>query len=462
MNIQEKLKEVLIVGAGPAGLAAANVLARKANVTLIEQGNSVEKRTCPSPKKCIKCGNCPMSNGVGGAGCFSDGKFVYETILGNRQVGSNLSEVIGSEEEIKYIIRAKLFFQYYFGHDIEYPSKEKLSQAQEISRRAAVNDMNYIFSCQNHIGTDKLPAVIKRIQDELTSKGVNIVTNERVETISGNCVRTNKNFYQTDAVILAPGRKGADWLESILKQNDVPIDYRAVDIGFRIETDAKIIENLANIARDIKLSFRLPWNGDLIRTFCACPNGVVTRETYEKGFNLVNGASDSQKASENSNFSLLMSIPLTHRVNCNTYADHIAMTFHDAGADKPVVQRYGDLKSKRRSQETKSPEWRIQPTLRDVLYGDVGIAMPYRIVIGLMEGIERLSAPGLMPGLNQASTLLYAPEMKRNGLKIKTDEYLQTPKKGLYIAGDGPGCSRGIVGAAASGILAAEGILRDN
>jgi uncharacterized FAD-dependent dehydrogenase len=263
-------------------------------------------------------------------------------------------------------------------------------------------------------------------------------------------------------LIIAPGRSGSSWFEEQLKLNDIEYDYRAIDIGFRIETDAEILKKLTNVARDPKLIFRVPWNGDLIRTFCVCPNGIVTRESYEdQGYNLVNGASNSKSISKNSNFALLLSVPLSHKANGNSYGESIAKLFFKSGTNKPVLQRLGDLHNNRRSKEEKVSEWRIQPTLKDVHVGDVGFGMPYRIQTGLLWAIKKLDESGLMKGLNQSSTLIYAPEIKRYGLKIKTNEYLETTMKKVYVAGDGSGFSRGIVGAAASGILAAEGILKN-
>lgn len=459
-------KKVVIVGAGPAGLGAAYALAGKADVTLIEQGKSARDRRCPNREKCIHCnkkgGLCDKGEGVGGAGSFSDGKFIFETVTGDREVGSNLWEYVGSRQREREVISSgRKFFQEYGVVPIEF-NEEKMNSAKEVEKTARQNDIGYILSSQAHIGTDRLPQLIDNIEQDLISKGVKIVTREKILDFNLNEVVSEKGTHSYEHLILTSGRKGADWLERVLKKNDIDFNYREVDIGFRVETDAAVLKSLCDISRDVKLSLRVPGNGDLVRTFCVCPNGFVGRETYERaGFNLVNGEShsDPAKQSENSNFALLVSIPLTHRANCNSYADSIAKTFYWAGTDQPVVQRLGELKADRRSRIERLPEFRVKPTLDDVYFGDVGLAMPYRVVRSLMYGIEKLSSPGLMTGLNQYSTLLYAPEMKRNGLKVTADEYLRV-KENISVAGDGPGITRGIVAAAASGILAAEGILR--
>jgi len=475
------VKKVIIIGAGPAGLGAAYRLAGKSGleVMVFEQGKKVMERKCPSPNKCVHCnrgeGICDQSEGVAGAGAFSDGKFMAETILGFREVGSNMIEYVGTRENERYwMLQGKEFFQK-FGVEFSNPGKELLARAKNIYNLAGKNGMDYLFSSQAHIGTDKLPELMKKIEDHILHNGVEIKTREAVKGFDSSKVYTSKGEYEYDRIILAPGRKGADWLEQVLKSNNLQVDYRAVDIGFRVETDACVLEELCSISRDVKLSFRKPGNGDLIRTFCVCPNGKVTRETYEKkGFNLVNGASDSDPAKQtnNTNFALLVSVPLTDRVNCNNFADSIAKTIHLSGGDQVVGQRFGELVDlDRRSKYEKLHESRIEPTLKDVYIGDVGIGMPYRIVKSLIYGIGRLSgneeickhkftAPPLMPGLDQFDTWVYAPEMKRNGLKIKADDCLRINDK-ISIAGDGAGVTRGIVPAAASGILAADGILKD-
>ena len=457
-------KRIIIIGAGPAGLAAAYKLTEKRDVEiiLIDQGKRVMQRKCPDSEKCIKCKNCDKTHGVGGAGCFSDGKFIFETLIGNREVGSNLSEVVGIKGERFYMSEARKMFEYYLGKKLKIPDKNIIERAKRVYEIAGQNDMDYLFALQTHIGTDQLPPFIEKIEKNLMKKGVKIIANEKIIRFDGGLVYSEKNKYRYDFLIIAPGRSGATWMEEKLKENKMEYDYRAIDVGFRIETDAEVLKRLVEICRDVKLSFRIPWNGDLVRTFCVCPNGIVTRETYEKQeFNLVNGASDSKALSKNTNFALLMSIPLTHKANCNSFGESIAKLFYKSGKDKPVLQRLGDLQNNRRSKEEKIIEWRIKPTLKDVHVGDVGFGMPYRIQNGLLWAIKKLDESGLMKGLNQPSTLIYAPEIKRYGLKIITDKFLQTTMKNVYVAGDGSGFSRGIGGAMASGILAAEGILKE-
>ena len=456
-------KKAIIIGAGPAGLAAACTLAGKKDleVTLIDQGREVMKRHCPSPKKCIKCKLCGKSSGVGGAGAYADGKFNFETIIGKREVGTNLHEIIGRSKERDYLKKAEL---HYVGYGLEIPKipTENLLKAENIWDLADKKDIDYIFARQTHVGTDKLPEFIDKIEKDLIRRGVNIITLEKIASFDPSMIHSEKSSSDYDFLIVAPGRKGAVWLEDQLQANKIGYGYRAVDIGFRMETSSRMLKHLTDVARDVKFEMMVPAHGYLVRTFCVCPNGVVTRETYEdSGFNLVNGASDSKELSENTNFALLASVPLTDNANCNHYGDAIARVYRESGIDKPVLQQLGDIKRESRSRAGKTYEWRVQPTLADVHIGDVGLGMVATIQSKLLEAIKMLSAPGLMDGLNNDSTLIYAPEIKRNGLDVRTDGYCRTSIPQIRVAGDGSGKSRSIVGAAASGILAAEGILND-
>jgi len=236
----------------------------------------------------------------------------------------------------------------------------------------------------------------------------------------------------------------------------------------RIETDSNVLKHLTDIERDVKLEFRHP-NGDLIRTFCVCPYGAVSTDVRKPewgglDFCLVNGASSSERLSDNTNFALLVRMPLRDNGDNAAWGRRIAQTYKEAGVNRIVMQRMGDLKNERSSKPGKIQEWRIKPTLDPSLYmpGDVRIGMPARIMDDLRYGLKRLSVPGLLEGLDQDSTLLYGPEIKMHGNQIATDEYLQSvsmPR--FYVGGDGSGMTRGIGGAWSSGIRAAEGILRE-
>ncbi|MGB9623205.1 MAG: NAD(P)/FAD-dependent oxidoreductase, partial [Candidatus Bathyarchaeia archaeon] len=192
--------------------------------------------------------------------------------------------------------------------------------------------------------------------------------------------------------------------------------------------------------------------------FCTCPRGFVVREAYGEGLFGVNGYSMRDTGSSNVNFALLTKVGLTEPLeNTMEYGRRIAQLSNTIGGGRPLLQRLGDLRAHRRSTWERIKKSYVEPTLRDVTPGDISMAYPSRIVKNVLESLEILDT--VIPGVNSESTLIYAPEIKFYAMRIQTDNHLRTRISNLYVAGDGAGISRGIVGAAATGIIAARSIL---
>ena len=100
----------------------------------------------------------------------------------------------------------------------------------------------------------------------------------------------------------------------------------------------------------------------------------------------------------------------------------------------------------------------VRPSLKDVTPGDISMALPHRIVVNILEGLEKLDT--VMPGINSGSTLLYAPEVKLRSSKVALTPTMETTLKNVYAAGDAAGVSGSITGAAATGIMAARGMMK--
>jgi len=210
-----------------------------------------------------------------------------------------------------------------------------------------------------------------------------------------------------------------------------------------------------------------PTHQDRTRTFCTNPGGRV-RVEMRNGYRLVNGDALKKRKTPNTNFAILNTVSMTEPVQDTTEMGRKVMEFANfwGGGDSLVVQRWGDLTQGRRSRaETFSSALlgydKMTPTLPlgpGVTPGDISYAYPGRIVDNLRETLLLLSR--VIPGVAHPSTTVYVPEIKFYDTKYATDRYLETNVPNLFVAGDGVGKSRGIVGAALNGILAAEGILR--
>ncbi|MGC9310258.1 MAG: NAD(P)/FAD-dependent oxidoreductase [Candidatus Aenigmatarchaeota archaeon] len=451
-------KKVIIVGAGPAGLFAANELAGKCEVVLIDKGNLVSKRICPmsTTKKCQNCPTCNMMCGVGGSGTFSDGKLHYSPVLSHEK----MLDIYDMGEYEKRMIEVDRIFTE-SGVDAEYYPKDE-KRVQSLVDRCQKNSVHLFVRKMRHVGSDRLPQVIANIETRIIENGVKIIPNLQVEDISVKNGRVRgvvckDQKIEGDYVILAPGRYNAHWMQDIAKSHGLEYTYEKVEVGVRVEFPEGVMRKYSEEMYEAVFLMRTPTYDDVVRTFCPCPRGKVAIENYE-GFVCVNGHSNSNHDSNNSNFAFVTEIKLTEPLeNTILYAKSIAKLANTIGGGKPILQRLADLRCGRRSTWKRIGRSYVAPSLKDVVPGDISMAFPHRIVTNLIEGLELLDK--VMPGINSGNTLLYAPEIKLRSSKIKTTRDLETQIPNLYVAGDGAGVSGNIVGAAATGIIAARGIL---
>ena len=450
------LADVLIVGAGPAGLFAAHELAFKSNlsVLVVDRGSEIEKRICPAVEtgRCIHCDPCHILCGVGGAGGLSSG-----TLNLRHDIGGDLSDFVGSVREAERLVEEVdgVFLEHGAPRDVYCGDSEEVEQ---LKRKAAAAGVKFIPVTQRHIGSEFLPQVIGSFVRRLQEKGVKFMLNSNVERVGEGEVVVDGQKIKAKYLLLAPGRVGAIWLERQAKSLGIKIDYGPIDVGVRVEVPAVVMEPIIRINRDPKFHIITKTFDDFVRTFCVNFEGYVMEERYDDYVG-VNGHSLRTRKSDNANFAFLARVELTQPVTDTTsYGRSIAQLATTIGGGLPLLQRLGDLRRGRRSTWERIERGHVKPTLLSVTPGDISMALPGRVVTDLLEGLERLDE--VMPGVASDSTLLYAPEVKLYALKVKVNESMETSIPNIFVAGDGAGLSRGIVTAAATGLLAARGILK--
>lgn len=445
------MSRVAIVGAGPGGLFAAYELAQHGiEVVVLDRGKDVHRRDRSEP--------FDLLYGMGGSGTFSDGKINFHT-----RVGGDLSEFLSEEEAWELVGHIEALLSRYGVGVI--PTED--DRTHDLERRAARVGVQFLPIRQAHVGSDHLTELIRRFGEDLRQMGVEFRLETQVDDVVVDDGRAtglllgDGMIVDADQVILAPGRVGSEWMRRVAERHGLTVRYNPVDIGVRVEVPAIVMEEVIAVSYDPKFYVRAPTYDDRVRTFCVSPGGFVVKEVYrEEGAVGVNGHALKGRLSHNTNFALLVSVNLTQPVESTTaYGISIARLATTIGGGKPILQSLGDLRRHRRStwgRLRKSPA-DVVPTLTDVTPGDISMALPHRIVTDLQEALEMLA--GVVPGLNADRTLLYALELKRYATRPETDRNLQTEIRGLYVAGDGAGVARGIAGAAATGTIAARGIV---
>ncbi len=468
--------DVIIIGAGPAGLFAAYELKEQwvgredqhKRVLVIEKGKDVEERRCfiEQVGYCNHCKECNIMCGVGGAGTFSDG-----TLNLRPDVGGDLTEFCDTETAWQLVEEVdRVFLKYGMPNELYNGTEEDI---EELKRRAASVGASFIEINQRHIGSDNTKAVIQAFKDDLVAHGIEFMLNTNVADllieeekkggkkgikVCRGVITDTGEVIKSGCTLLAPGRIGATWVDALIKKHKIEADYVDIDVGVRVEVPAITMNPVTKINRDPKFHIRTKRYDDFARTFCTNERGFVVKEDYTD-FIGVNGHSMRRRKSENTNFAFLVRVGLTEPVeNTTRYGRSIAKLATTIGGGKPIIQRMGDLRRGRRSTWDRIERNLVRNTLTDVTPGDISMALPHRITMDVIEGLEKLNE--IIPGVASDSTLLYAPEIKFYAMRVKVDENMETTVKNLFAAGDGTGLSRDIVNAAATGLLAARGLMK--
>lgn len=463
----DKMKyDVIIIGAGPAGLFSAYELITKnknLKIALLDKGSSVEHRVCPMNKKgvpCQNCNPCAILAGYGGAGTFSDGKLNFIPRLGK----SDLTKYMSESDAYKLIDETEEIFNKFKMDADVYPSN--MDEAIEIRKKVAIAGSKLLLIKQKHLGSDHLPEYIQGICDYLEDKGVTLIERANVidiktESESKHLVTYEKGkkseVIEGKNIIVAPGRTGAKWIQELADKYEIPYLSQSIEIGVRVEVRKDIMEDITNIIYDPTIFIKTDTYGDEIRTFCTNPGGFVAKENYY-GYICVNGHALKDIKSNNTNFAFISKVTLTEPVtNTRLYGESIARIANVLGDGKPIIQSLKDLRNGRRSEWHRINKGFIEPTLKDCVAGDLALVMPHRIITNILEGLEKLDK--IIPGVNNDDTLLYGPEIKFFSNEIQTDNNFKLEKANVYFIGDGAGKAGNIVTAAATGLVAARDIL---
>ncbi len=459
--------DVVIVGAGPAGLFTAYELIEnkgKLKILLLDKGRLAQKRVCPMNSnkdgKCLNCNPCAILSGFGGAGTFSDGKLNFIPRLGK----SDLFKYMDQSAAYKLIDDTEAIFNKFKMDSDVYPTN--MAEARALQEKIARVGASLLIIKQKHLGSDKLPTYIADFTNYLKNKGVEIKENTDVFDINDLNndefeIKYRENGKEKMAkakyVVVAPGRTGAKWIQELADKYHIPYTSQSIEIGVRVEVRKEILAQITDVIYDPTIFIKTDTYNDEIRTFCTNPGGYVAKENYN-GYICVNGHALKDKKSNNSNFAFISKVNLTEPVtNTREYGECIAKIANTLGAGKPIIQTLRDLRMGRRSNMHRIQKGFIEPTLKDVVAGDLALVLPHRIIKNIIEGLDILNK--IIPGVSNGETLLYGPEIKFFSNEIETNNQMKLDNHNIYFIGDGAGKAGNIVTAAATGLIAARDII---
>lgn len=462
--------DVIIVGAGPAGIFAAYELSLKnkdLKVALIDKGLDIYRRRCPilehKIKKCpvikdhVGCmPACSITNGFGGAGAYSDGKFNI-----THEFGGWMTDYLSNtevEDLIEYVDNINL--RHGATSDITDPTTDKV---REIEKRGYAVGLKLLRAKVRHLGTEQNLEILKSIYGEMKDRvDYHFKTEVKDVIVENNEVRgvvlANGETMKANQVFLAPGRDGSVWLKDVMRGQKIPMKNLQVDIGVRVETSDIVMQEINEHLYEGKFMYRTSV-GTVVRTFCSNPSGHVVVENHS-GTMLANGHAykDPKLGSKNTNFALLVSHTFEEPFDQpNEFAHEVSHLANKLSNGSIIVQKYGDILKGRRTTPKRLKEGFVEPTLKEAVPGDLGLVLPYNTMKSLIEMTEALDH--VTPGIASEHTLFYGVEAKFYSARPEIDNKFETKVKGLFVGGDGAGVTRGLAQAGASGVLVARHIL---
>jgi len=451
--------DVIIVGAGPAGIFSALELTKKnkLKVLILDRGPEIDNRKCPSSRglECHHCEPCSVLSGWGGAGAYSDGKLTLST-----EVGGWLNQYVSQkelEELVKYVDDVYLKFgasEQVYGGDAD--------KVDEIERQAAAAGLRLIRQVVRHMGTEKCAETLRMMRKELDDK-ITFIPKSDVkgliienQTIKGVETESGEKYWGK-YVIVAPGRGGAEWLQTEAQLHGLKTVNNPVDVGVRVEVSATALEKLTQTLYEPKLVYYSKLFDDMVRTFCVSPYGEVTTESYD-GVLTVNGQSYAERKTDNTNFAVLVSTSFTEPFREPiAYGKYIAR-LSNLLSGGVMVQRLGDLVAGRRSTPERIARSIVRPSLKNATPGDLSFVLPYRYLSDIREMLQALDV--IAPGVHSRDTLLYGVEVKFYSSHLQLTNTLESKIHNMFTIGDGAGVTRGLIQASASGVIVAREIMK--
>ncbi|MBD5357112.1 MAG: FAD-binding protein [Bacteroides sp.] len=431
VKVSADTPEIIIVGAGPAGLfAGLKAIELGIKPVIIERGSDVDSRQIALAAISREGKVDPDSNycfGEGGAGAYSDGKlFTRSKKRGNVTSILQLLHLFGASEDI-------------------------------------------LIDSHPHIGSDKLPKIIRNIREKIIECGGEVYFNEKVNKIIienkiavGVTTESGKQFI--GGVVLATGHSARD-VYRMLKAEDVRLEAKGLAIGVRLEHPQHLIDCLQYHSKEgrgkylpaAEYSYVTQVDGRGVYSFCMCPGGVIVPAMSGPGQSVVNGMSASARASQWANSGMVVEL---HPGDIPEFENNgpLEMMALQEKLEQIFFEESGSTLNAPAQRMTDFVEGRLSKTLPRSSYAPgvhssrLDLLLPKEISSRLKEGF--ISFGKRCKGFMSDDALMV-------GLESRTSSPVRIPRdseslchveiENLFPAGEGAGYAGGIVSAAIDG-----------
>ncbi len=431
---------VIIVGAGPAGLfAALELIELGFRPIVLERGKDVDSRRRDMAILCregIVDSDSNYCFGEGGAGAFSDGKLYTRST-----------------------------------------KRGPVDKVLQIFHTHGASD-NILIDAHPHIGTDRLPVIIKAMRETIIAHGGEVHFGEHVSNLVFNTDKNRVAGVRTVAakewqgpVILATGHSARD-VYKMLQQNGIAMEPKGIAVGVRLEHPQTLIDNIQYHSQNgrgkylpaAEYSMLTRVDGRAVYSFCMCPGGVIIPAASEPGQLVVNGMSPSNRGTRWANSGMVVEVLPDDLPEYDKYGalkmmhfqQDIEQKFFEAAGQtqKAPAQRMTDFVASRPSKSL--PESSYAP---GIIPGRIDLLLPPMISRRLQKGLGEFGRKAR--GFLTAEATLIGDETRTSApVRIPRDKELRSHVSvaGLYPTGEGAGYAGGIVSAAIDGINTARAV----
>jgi uncharacterized FAD-dependent dehydrogenase len=444
--------DVIIVGAGPAGLATAFELTSitDLSILIVDKGKSIAGRTCSSLEKlCIDHPICNVTHGSGGAGLYSDGKLCLDPT-----VGGDISRFYGYQDTAEFMQRVMQMLALDNQAIQTNPSQSNAEDCRELFKG---HNLGFKYYDVVRVGLKDRIRKVRTLEDYLRNKGVEFKFNTEMHSISlnGQCsIATSKENFHSKYLVVASGKIGANWFYEQCQKLGVESENNPLYLGVRLEMPRQVTSQLAQVTDNPKISMNFP-NGDYVKTHCFSDKGKVVIADYN-GLKLVEGNYLETAESENASFNIIIRLNLPKSVIPYEFSRRFIEQVNSFGNGRPVVQTVRDLSDFRETDPRALRDLAISPTLNDCKCGDLSHLYSVRFADRLSKFIQQVDE--VLPGFAQGENIVYAPFVEWWVRKVDVNRFFETNRPNLYAVGDGAGMSQGIIAAGMQGIACARGI----